>query len=109
MAINCTRIIYFYFLNLVDNLHTRASHSHGTVRENLKNPGDFDDETRKLKCGGIHAKVRVILTTVIWKEKQSVCIQTNLHVLVPGGNYVMNAGSSNKITSNNYKQFCCNY
>jgi hypothetical protein len=42
------------------------------------NSGDFDSKTLKLKQGDIHSRVRGVLTALIWKDKQDICIQTNV-------------------------------
>jgi hypothetical protein len=61
--------------DLCDDRHTRIINCCGSVRQNHKETlGNCDNETLKLKQGDIHAKVKDVMTAVIWKDKQDVCI-----------------------------------
>jgi hypothetical protein len=55
------------------HIHTRAVNCCKTVWQNRKGMlGDFGDKTLKLKWCDIHARVRGVLTAMIWKDKQDV-------------------------------------
>jgi hypothetical protein len=52
------------------DLHTRAINYCGTVTQTCKRIlGDFDNKTLKMKWVGICARVRGVLTPMIWKDK----------------------------------------
>ena len=62
-----------------DDLHTKTINSCGAVRPNRKvMPKNFRHKM-KIKRGDLKTKVQGNLTATVWKNKQNVNIQTNLH------------------------------
>jgi hypothetical protein len=66
---------FFPSRDLLDDLHKRVINCCVTVSQNRKGmPEEFDNKILKLKRGDIHARERGVLTAMIWKNPQDVCI-----------------------------------
>jgi hypothetical protein len=73
---------------LFDDLHTGAISCCGNVRQNYKGmPADIDNRALKLKWGYLSAKVKGVLTAMIWKDKRDVCILTDVYKPPADGNF----------------------